>query len=210
MSTTKSKSAPVAATPKRNETEPEPPQIGALIDPNGTDPLSLSKEEYKMLRSCLEAYRSDDPCLSDAATAFLSFHNWPDKSFAGLAKAMIASIRQEHDGTEIDGLLISRRFDEPILLDLSRDEGSGEVLAALLAILRAGGWFAEWLTLQIKTFSNPEETRPTPLQIMSTLTLAIAEFERDRKAAGKMLKAYPHLFSGRAREEETTDIARHI
>jgi hypothetical protein len=176
---------------------PEIPPAGALIDPNGSSPTALDAQEYTILKACLNAVRGDDQQLCDAAKAFESVESTPDRSFRSFMDSLLIICRTE-DGTDLDGILLGCQ-QAPLLMDGHYDSGRSKTLAAFLKILRGGGWFADWLELQVRTFA--EEPLPTPLEVMSTLTLDVAEFEEKRKTTAAMLKAHPHLFSDLAHEE---------
>src|SRR5579884_799173 len=204
--TPKCKPAPAAAPEpltERSRTAPEPPArpatipenvMGALIDPMGGNSQPLTATEYSILVGCLLAYRSDDENLSETAEAFARLREFPDAIRFNALMGWICSSVRLRDGVEIAGMVIARRLAEPILFDCVYDDATTAAVIALVEVLRAGGWFAQWLRIQIMAAADDTNGHPTPLQVMSGLTLDLAEFETKRKAAAEVRDSYPHLF----------------
>ncbi len=180
--------AAVAPTPDR-------PVMGALIDPLGQRPVALTESEYQALRTHLTISRSEEhETLADfIRQALFLFEAEPnlsdEKALAWVVEMWMAD---HHDDT--NGLLIPRQGPTVTVLE---NEGEYKVLESMLAVLRAGGWFAEWLKLQchsVAEASTAADRYPSPLAIMSTLTEAIAEFEEQAGTVKEMVKLRPDLF----------------
>lgn len=90
--------------------------------------------------------------------------------------------------------------------DLSKEET--EILQDTLYAIRAGGWFPEWLGLQVGAIARgegiPGDRHPTPLQIVSSLTLCIQEHEEEMETARQFAKRRPDLIVGATIERVTT------
>jgi hypothetical protein len=65
-----------------------------------------------------------------------------------------------------------------------------------LKTLRAGGWFAEWLEMQVRTIANgnlPDDKHPSPLKIVGTLVDAVDQFEKEIETARAMVTRRPDI-----------------
>ncbi len=186
-----------AAPPEVKAAAPAPdrPVMGALIDPMGHKPMSLTESEYNALHDHLEILRSERECdetlrdFINSARFLLGKDASPEASLAWLISMWMGD---HHDSC--DGVLVPRVGREVTVLE---NEGEYRPLKSMLAVLRVGGWFADWVKLQCHTIaeaSMPADRYPSPLTIMSTLTEAIAEFEEQEDAAREMLKFRPDLF----------------
>jgi hypothetical protein len=96
---------------------------------------------------------------------------------------------------EISGMLVGD--ENPIFL--YEDEDYFKDLAALLEILRKRGWFAEFLSLQLRTIADGNPT-PTPLVLMQAMTDFVEQFELELATAKRMHEAHPELFAAKPPE----------
>jgi hypothetical protein len=193
------KAAPVPEAKAATSTAatPDPPTMGALIDPMGHHPEALTQSEYSKLRAHLTIMRSDDhetlADLIEAATVIFGFEpSVPDEK--ALAWVVSSFMGNDDDRDGADGLLIPRGG---LTITILENAGECERLQWTLAALRAGGWFAEWLALQVGTIADAKmacDRYPSPLKIMATLTEAVAEFEEQAETAREIVKRRPDLF----------------
>jgi hypothetical protein len=172
---------------------PDRPVMGALIDPMGHKPVSLMDYEYTALRDHLTIRRSDEhQTLRDFIGSALFMLG--KGASAEDALAWLVGMWMADHCDDSDGLLMPRLGRTVTVLE---NEGEYQALESMLAVLRAGGWFATWLKLQCDTIAearNPNDRYPSPLAIMSTLTEAIAEFEEQAQTVREMVKLRPDLF----------------
>jgi hypothetical protein len=181
------KTKPVAKSPEpipTNTITPDRPFMGALIDPMGHAPQVLTEREYDALRSHLAIKRSDDHAsLADFISSALFIFEKDPSASAEKALAWVVTMWMADHHDDSDGILIARLGQTVAVLE---NEGEYRVIRSILAVLRLGGWFAKWLTLQCEAISKASKTAdryPSPLTIMSTLTEALAEFEVIKPAA---------------------------
>jgi hypothetical protein len=180
--------------------------LGALIDPMG-HAEALSKWEYETAKACLELHRSDVPELQAVARMIHGAAEAKYRTFENMMDRLVRNLTE--DGVEIDGLLIGTGT--PICLhedtttawledDISKADreyelNEPETLAALVKIIRAGGWFPDWLHLQIHNFVPGNNPMPSPLNVMGSLTVALERFQEKVEETREMLGLYPDEFA---------------
>jgi hypothetical protein len=163
----------------QDELERDP--ISVLVSGKpGTQTEALSVSEYEKLRTCLEFSRSDSKELRAIAESIGSCADPERRSLGWFLSWLMNELGDYLD--QIQGLLTRPGVNPPLSLfgpnysDAEFDEPVS--LAAFLTVLRAGGWFARWLDIQVRCFADREHNpRPTPLQMMGLLTLEAAAFE---------------------------------
>jgi hypothetical protein len=178
---------------------PDRPAMGALIDPNGTSPEALTKSEYEDLRTHLLIMRSEE---HDALREFMQSSTmiFGFESKAPKEKILWWLVRNymEENCDEAVALLIPRKGHGEDIATIEDDEL--EPMQWTLATLRAGGWFAEWLKLQVATIADAKmavHRYPSPLTIMGTLTEALAQFQEQTETAREIMTQRPDLFPER-------------
>jgi hypothetical protein len=184
-----------AALQAHESVKQDRPVMGALLDPMGHKAEVLTEAEYIALHNHLSIRRSEndaDEVLADFINSATFLFGKPASAEDALAWLAGMWMGDHHDSS--DGLLLPRLGRTVTVLE---NEGEYDILQSVLAVLRAGGWFAEWIELQcnaIAKASTPADRYPSPLTIVSTLTEAIAEFEEQTETARAMVKLRPDLF----------------
>jgi hypothetical protein len=164
------------------------PGLGALIDPKGYAGTALSQGEYEILHTCLEMHRSDNHELRAVAETIGYISKPEHRTFPWYVNFLLSNLGKSHV-EEISGMLAGGG--NPIFLYY--DEDYFKDLSALLEILRKGGWFAEFLSLQLRAIAAGSPT-PTPLGLMQALTDDVEQFELQLATAKRLHQAHPELF----------------
>ena len=97
------------------------------------------------------------------------------------------------DRDHFRGVLAGRLKDAQIQ---TLSEQQLEILENTFTAIRAGGWFAEWLALQVGIIAKgqfPDDCYPTPLKIAASLVDCIREHEDTMKAAREVVRMRPDL-----------------
>lgn len=171
---------------------------GALIDPNGHRPESLSESEHEKLAQLLAVLRAgqalepamswllhlsvEDPEMSESRVLGNSIYHY-------LSDRRDMSTEDQDDGI-LAGVSPKDRFDT-----LSKREL--ETLRETLTVLHIGSWFAGWLENVVASIANaslPADRCPSPAQVMGTLTDSLSEFEEQIAAARTTVQLRPDLF----------------
>jgi hypothetical protein len=161
-----------------------------LVDPMGHAPKTLSEREYETIRRYLNmpngaACQAVEWLLRVAETE-------PKMNDKEVLDRSLTRYGNERPG-ECTGLL-ARIFGESAIEDLTTRET--ETLQETLIAIRAGGWFAEWLALQVKiiaTGNMPDDCYPAPLKIAASLGACVEEYEETMEAAREVVRMRPDL-----------------
>lgn len=176
---------------------------GALVNSPGRT-IRLEDAEQCALRAHLKILRSKNAATLRAViySAISNFrrneaNDWREEF--GWKQALASVIREfatdgflddgASDGAIVD--ILGNRVEELL-------EHEMKVLQDTLVAIRAGGWFADWLELQVASIASsdePDVCYPAPLKIMETLTEAIDEFETQAEATREMIRMRPDLFA---------------
>lgn len=186
------------------------PTIGGILcDPRG-EAISIDRDEHRKLATHLEILREPDHSEhSSILYAVITNHEqrkiWrehntldldsPWSMLPNVVRALFEDELLEPGGYNkgYDSVLVTA--DGKIDERLSADEAL--VLSNMLKVLRAGGWFGEWLSQQVAaaTRSNePDICHPSPLFIASTLVYPIEEFQNEVEETRKVIARRPDLF----------------
>jgi len=178
-----------------------------LVDAVGANPETLSEREYETIRRYLDM---PDGAACQAIEYLLRFAdaNMGDQETLSLFLTNYGNERH----TETIGVLarIFHGTDDRFkhIEDLSGKET--ELLQWALAAYRAGGWFAEFLEVQLCEIAcNPTEHEyhfPAPLHVAANLREFITEHETQIEKAREIARRRPDLvFPSRAESEATPE-----
>jgi len=167
---------------------------GALIAPSGRAAETLSEDEYKYLRTCLDVLRNrskdanglvtlDRRMLEMVVRGALQGHGLKQNA---LAEELVNHLQETDQADTVSGYLHDGSD-----LHVIESEDEASALYAFLEVLRRGGWFAEFVADRCRSAGS---AYPTPLEIMQSLVTALDEFNRDIRAAREVVSLYPHLF----------------
>jgi hypothetical protein len=163
-----------------------------LVDPMGHAPQSLNESEFKELRRLLTILRDEDEKpLGRAIWWLLSGPGKPKMDDRAIFGLMVSHFITENNDNDVG--LLAKQFGATESLS----DREMEVLQWTLAAYRLGGWFAEWLRIQLCSIAcnstDPKYHHPTPLQIASTLTEFIKEHEDRLNVAREFAQMRPDL-----------------
>ena len=175
--------------------------LGALIDPNGHQPIALGEHEYTRLRELLDldSKQGRGAPIPDAIGWLLHLSkDHPDMTNAGVVSWIANHFMQECNDEEgyygdAAGVLVPRFPSNPVAILTERET---QALNWTLRTIRTGSWFASWLVTQAMTVAEattPAERCPTPLQVMASLTLDADEFDAHIASARAMMQLRPDL-----------------
>jgi hypothetical protein len=169
--------------------------VGALVAPEGNEVLAIDLEEYAILKNALHALRFGDQRLRAVVDTF-GLATRASQEFDYYMRALLNQLGDA--GRDAAGLLVERSGGVTVLELEGREQHAAAALSALVKVLRSGGWFADWLQLQIGAAAMDGEPLPTPFQVMQSLTLDAAEFEHNLNEARNLMKTFPQLFPNAA------------
>jgi hypothetical protein len=176
-----------------------------LADPMGHAPEALTPFEFEAVRHFLKLQRNDnEEPLRDAVSWLLS--GAVDKP--GMDDKAVFGRFLFHYANEVDCCgVLAQLFGSSSIEDLASNH-EAEVLQWTLTAIRAGGWFAEWLPIQVCSIAcnptEPDSRFPSPLQIAATLTDWIKEHEDRMDAARDMVRQRPDLLFPATAESPAT------
>ena len=174
---------------------------GVLLDPKGHQAEAIDENEYNALRSHLQIMRSLDyqehqSILSSVVLDYDFMLRLKGKGIPRnrpLLSAVAMGFKNDNLAEDHTAGIIVHQKGE-LCEELTEPE-----IAALwdtLKTLRAGGWFAQWLEMQVSTIGNgnqPDDKHPSPLKIIGTLTDAVDQYEREIDAAREMITRRPDI-----------------
>nr|MDP9113134.1 hypothetical protein [Acidobacteriota bacterium] len=174
-----------------------------LVDPMGAAPVALDEEDFKNIRQYLHVKHSANDETAAAIDWLLHLSiEYDGNKHKGLndheiLKWMVTQYLSDWERDEAHGVLAgSMKDSQP--RDLSEREL--EILECTLATIRVGGWFPEWLRLQVSAIAGgegiPGDRHPTPLQIAASLGLCIQEHQEEMETARQFAKRRPDLVIG--------------
>ena len=165
-----------------------------LVDPMGHAPETLSQREYEAIHRYLDM--PDGPACQAAEWLFHMAEKDPMMDEQAVLHLILSRYGNDRPG-ECTGML-ARIFGKSTIEDLTTRET--EILQDTLTAIRVGGWFPEWLRLQVRAIAGgegiPGDRHPTPLQIAASLTLCIQEHEEALEAARQFAQRRPDLIAG--------------
>jgi len=180
---------------------PEEKESGILVDPTG-DAEALSRKESATLSACLRILREGDTsALYDALEAIVEVSaelgSYPEH--AEVIRTQISKFLYNNESLALSdhpdarGVLGGQMKSHPLQI-LAADEL--EILGFTVTAIRRVGWFKAGLDLQVHAIATnhlPGDRHPSPLQIASSLTLAITEWEDQLNAAKQFAERRPDL-----------------
>jgi hypothetical protein len=181
-----------------------------IVDPMGHAPEALDEKEFEQVQRFLIVLRDDkqEP-LQDAIEWLLRRSSDTPMDDQGVIAQALWSYANDRPQETI-GVLARVFADEDARFKNTEDLSAEEIdaLQWALAAIRAGGWFAEWLKIQLCSVAcnptDPKYHHPTPLQIASTLTEFIREHEDRLDAARELVGRRPDLLFPASAEPQAT------
>lgn len=200
---------------------------GMLVDPFGREPMAINEHEYEYLKAHLEIMRHQN------AWAMM---------YAGVIEGAILGFRSEEKAyaeerepfTSKDALahvlcnLISDDLVDPIGVGgeaaagavVSQLEGTDFITASelkafqeTLVALRAGGWFATWLTTQVHFIAGattPPERYPSPMMVAGSLANSIEQYQNETDITHEMIEQRPDLFIPQPKPAESAPVQARV
>lgn len=174
---------------------------GVLLDPTGRAE-AIDEKEHRHLSAHLSILRSLDhqehqAVIGAAISDFEMAEMAKSKNLKHRGKPLLSAVFFEYDCENLNrdgahGALV-HMMGEPCE-ELIEEEIA--VLWNTLKTVRTGGWFAEWLAMQVDCVGNgdrPDDKHPSPLKIMGTLTDAVDQYEKEIDAARGMIARRPDV-----------------
>lgn len=170
---------------------------GVLISPGGRAAETLTEQEYRYVRTCLEVLRGKEKdangfvplerrMLDLVVRGVLQGHGVRQDALA----AEIASHLEQSDQAET----VSGYLHDGVELHGIESEETVRAMVEFLMLLVRGGWLKDFVVQQCHELADPQVGYPTPLEVMQELGPLVDCFEQDLDAAREMLKRYPRLF----------------
>lgn len=180
--------------------------LGALINPSGRSSDVLSETEHDMLNTCLELYRSKDKHLYAVAETIGYLKEPKYRTFS-----LFLHFLRDNLGECVEDVrgLLDGVGESTVLLEGDEGEEQYKTLIATLHVLRAGGWFAKFLSLQVRTIADGNPL-PSPLLLAQSLTDDIEEFEKELAIARRVYEQHPGLIDPNISEGSPEKMARLI
>jgi hypothetical protein len=170
--------------------------VGALISETNNVSQPLSQRELDILCGVLRLARNRDPAENVIPDAL--WRSLPELSletFGGLLTAEISSQSGSRD--ELSGLVFGSNAEPLIQLRRNADSDAYnefDQVVSYVKFMRRGGWFQDWVGMQVASFADRNEPLPAPIEVMSWLCHEMAEFEGRREKAMQLVSEHPRLF----------------
>lgn len=181
---------------------------GALIDPIGQKPEVLTEDEHKRLTDCLRAFRAQGELSEVLRNLFvLQEPNGDTKRNPTEVIDWLASqyLEEHRDSNDKIGILMqcfgmgeksaaAVSSDDTAMWHLSKSELG--TLQHAVQVMRAGGWFAGWLQVQLMLIAggkSPAERFPSPERIMGSLAQELEEYDVQFRISRDFAEQRPDL-----------------
>ena len=168
--------------------------MSVLIGPEIADGTVLSEYEYLVVRNALRLARSEDS-EEDAISYALRYS---ENHKTSVLRRFLGNV-MEHLGEHCEdmrGLIWNWDAKEVIFLREEEGQEQADAVNALVKLLRAGGWLAEFIECELNYYArNPEKNYHTPFELMFHLAEEAENLESDVDNAKALMKRYPERFA---------------
>lgn len=171
---------------------------GALLDPKrNDDPVALTESEYRALKTHLGIMRSSEYAEHQSVlNAILwDFDHRLTRDNNPLLGYILHHFQSDNVIDSDSVGVLAGVYNKP-MEELAEDEM--EILHNTLKVVRNGGWFPDWLGVELSLMvdsDKPARKYPSPLAVAEDVLSATEQYDFDADAAREMVQMRPDLFA---------------